>query len=912
MTQGDPAMVAGDEWLWNRDSGYRPLARFASVTALQPLGLHDRDAYQALAARLEHPGADAREAVREITRQLYEQMRSRKYPYAAPELYFDKRQRLRDPIAIHQDSGTCLDLSLMFAAMCTALGLRAFIAILEGHVNGDHALVLVDLASTPPGIGRPSEQGISGVEAPVRPEEPSGVSGVRQLVRGSVPVELTAAGVAIEITSACGVPNLDFSAACLRGEERLTDRRYEEVHLVDVLTCRDKLGEAALPAHRPAIYPSLPPMPPFTAYRSREKVTDELRKASGTVVLLGGSGTGKSMLAHLVAATADHGCGWFLDASSQQALTVALASEEAKAKGLTAQLADGPQLRVLARGSLTRLKNSTRPWAVVLDNANGDHGSLTSLPDPAADRGQLVIITTTNEAWDDGLHEIIRLPALPPDDVADGMGTADIPVELIAGRPLLIGASRRYFEATGRWWWADQLGTAESAPADFWAAVAGELGDGLPRTVAQAISWLPPVRIPVAALASVAGIDEVRAAVTRLRQVGLIDAAAGEVTMHQLFRAAVRGLALREDRAGQAELVARMLAAEGVQRVLESAADLATARQLGDLLDREPYPGAAVTGLYELGRVFERHGTAADSARWYANFARLAARPGGEASDELRLRRVNALVGMARAAMRGLSGSADERVRSLDEGIAWTTEAELLCQERATGEGDVVAGYRLAASHAKAMRGLLLRKRASVEPDGSATGLDLLRQAERALRDSYRERTSQFKETTPELDRSQFNLAGLEVRLAQRDDPAAAAEHLDEAWRHYTMILDERRRRYRTDELEEVVSCIHGQAVVSYYRATLLQGTWAEKTALLRLAAERAAEAVAIRQQLAGPADDLNTAKSLAIQAKIALARLAVTEAAGIRADRDETAIDVFRKERHSLLRPPEKEGDRE
>jgi hypothetical protein len=41
----------------------------------------------------------------------------------------------------------------------------------------------------------------------------------------------------------------------------------------------DKLGRvmrpvhagASLPARRPAIYPNLPPMPPFTSYESREK-----------------------------------------------------------------------------------------------------------------------------------------------------------------------------------------------------------------------------------------------------------------------------------------------------------------------------------------------------------------------------------------------------------------------------------------------------------------------------------------------------------------------------------------------------------------------------------------------------------------------------------------------------------------
>ena len=898
MSQDEPAEFADEQWTWDRSAGYLPLARFASVTALQGLALLEREAYQALAATASQPGADIREAVREATKRLYEHLRSRRYPYAAPLAYYDGKQRIRDPVAIHQDSGTCLDLSLMFAAMCTAAGLRSFVTILEGGDEGDHALVLVDLASTPPGIGRPGQQGISGFDAPISPQGHTEVTGVQRLVPGSDPVTLTEDGIAIEVTAACGDPGYGFEHACRLGAMKVADRGYRTVHFVDILTCRAEVGEAPPPKYRPAIYPSLPPMPAFTAYPSRAAIAERLRGATGAVVILGDSGTGKSMLAHHVAATVDHGCGWFLDASSERALTVALAAEEARAKGRPSRSIDSQELGLLARQSLDRLAKSAGRWAVVLDNANGDPASLKSLPTPAAGRGQLLIITTINPAWDDGQHEVIRLPGLPPGEVAREIAAAGAPVEAIAGRPLLIEASRRFSEATGRWWWAAHPGSAESAPASFWAAVTEELGDGLGRTVAHAISWLPPVRLPVAALVSAIGTEQARAAVAWLRQLGLVDLEAGQVTMHRLFRSAVRDSVLRDGGSAQVELISLLLRDGAVRHVMEYAADLDTARQMGELLDEASGQGGSVAALYELATVFERHGTAADSAVWYARFRqRAGSLPGGEAPDELRLRVANALFGMARATMRGLAGPPDERVRSLDEAIGWTAEAEALC---AGHSGD---GYRKAASRAKAMRGLLLRKRAGLEPDGSASGLDFLRQAELALRQSYDERVSQFEqlEASPDLDRSQYNLAGLEVRLAQRDDPANAARHLDQAWRHYTGILEARRRRYRTDELEEVVCCINGQAIVAYYQAVLIPGTWAEKTALLRKASERAGEAVAIRQRLAGPADDLNTSKSLNLQAKIALARLAVTEAAGTRADRDQAAIDAFCRERRAL-----------
>ena len=893
MSVGELASADTRQWIWDRSAGYRPLARFASVSALRGLALHDRDAYQVLAASTAQTGANTRESVRETTRGLYEQLRSRHYPYAAPWAYRDNKQRIRDPVIIHQDSGTCLDLSLLFAAMCTAVGLRVFIVVLERDYDIDHALVLVDLASTPSGIGRPSEQGGSGLDAPVVPEEASAEFGVRQLAPGSDPVNLTPDGIAVEVTAACGLPGLDFTQACQLGAERLTGGAYQRVYLIDVLICRDLDGEAPLPEYRPAIYPSLPPMPPFTTYSSREKTEADLRSSAGTVVILGDSGTGKSMLAHRVAATVDHGSGWLLDASSQQALTVALAAEDARATGKSAEYFDAAELKLLARASLDRLMNSCGPWAVVLDNANEDPGHFNSLPEPNGERGQLLIITTTNEKWDDDRRTVIRLPALPPSDVAASLNTTRIPVEAIAGRPLFIDASRRFYASTGRWWWTGRLGTATSAATDLWQAAAQELGDSVAREVAQAISWLPPVRLPIAALTSVGGTDDARTAVTLLGRLGLVDEAAGEVTMHRLFRSAVRESALRESLPDQVDLVTRLLGDEHTQNVMKFAADLESARHMGEIL--ETAPGlAAVIGLYQLGKLFERHGTAADSATWYSRFTQRAGwQLGEEVREELRVQVANALVGMARAAMRGLSGSPQERMRSLDTGIRWTKEAERLCQDRRDD------AYDQGATHAKAMRGLLLRKRASLEPDGSAAGLAFLRDAESALRESYEERRRQFVSAaiSPELDRSQYNLAGLEVRLAQRDEPANTAAHLDEAWWHYTEVLRVRRQRYRTDDLEEVVCCINGQAIVDYYRAAFVKGTFAAKTAWLRSAAERIDEAVAIRQRLAGSADDPNTSKSLTLQAKIALMRLAVIEADGRRADRYDTAIEAFRRE---------------
>ena len=93
----------------------------------------------------------------------------------------------------------------------------------------------------------------------------------------------------------------------------------------------------------------------------RWEMETELCEAVGTAVILGDPGTGKSMLAHHVASLVDHGCGWFLDASSEQALTVALATAEAQATGQPEESIDGPELRRLARAALGRLRKADGP-----------------------------------------------------------------------------------------------------------------------------------------------------------------------------------------------------------------------------------------------------------------------------------------------------------------------------------------------------------------------------------------------------------------------------------------------------------------------------------------------------------------------------------------------------------------------
>jgi hypothetical protein len=888
-------IVAEQSWVWDRSLvGYAGLARFASVAALEGLALLDRDAYVALVPS-ESVAADGADPVVAVVAHLYEALRDRRYPYN-PAWTLGGQQRIREPRAIQQGSATCLDLALLMGAMCKAASLRPFIAVLEGY--GDqpgHSLIVVDLRSQAADPARPA--------SPAQPAREVDW-GVWQ-VGNSAPVLLRDGVMAVEVTAACRNRNVSFAEACRLGTASLEQGGYENVHLIDVLAAqrasvagRTGAPEEVPPAvRRPAVYPNLPPMPHFVDYPSRAALEAELRGGTGTVVIWGDSGTGKSMLAHHVAATVDHGCGWFLDASSERVLTMALATAEAREAGRDPSSVDGAEAKSLAVNARNRLHGAAGPWAVVLDNANLRPDELSALrPRPDGNRGQLLMITTTDRAWAEHADRFVCLSPLAREEVQGDLDPS-APLDALGGRPLLVSASRRFRAATGRWWWNTEPVSGDDpagqAPARFWAAVDAELrGFSLAQTAAWAVSWLPPARLPVSVVGDVVGHQEFAAPIARLRDLGLVDVEAGAITMHRLFREAVRVDALARAETEQTPLIHAILTTKSASDVLETAADLESAHEMGDQLAAWPDLNMAITGLHRLARLFERLETAESSAGWYQ---RMLDRMDGPAAQEHQLAVIDALRGRARARMRAVGNMGrEQRLREIDEAIEWTIRAGDLC---ATGTGRT---FEVAASQVKAMRGLLLRKKADGERASPEVQLRLLREAEQLLRESAAERRHLVEDldNSPDVDRSQYNLAGLEVGLARRDAAENAARHLDEADRHYTEILQTRRTRYRTDEMEEVVCCINGQAIVAYYRAMLLELPLTARAAHLRLAADSAHEATLIRQRLTGNVDDINTAKSVALAAKIALARLRVAQAAGIKSDRDEKSIDEYREER--------------
>ena len=58
----------------------------------------------------------------------------------------------------------------------------------------------------------------------------------------------------------------------------------------------------------------------------------------------------------------------------------------------------GETLDTLGASAQRRLAAATRPWVIVVDNADGEPGRIADLV-PRSGPGQLVIITSTNQDW---------------------------------------------------------------------------------------------------------------------------------------------------------------------------------------------------------------------------------------------------------------------------------------------------------------------------------------------------------------------------------------------------------------------------------------------------------------------------------------------------------------------------------
>ncbi|MEU3253376.1 ATP-binding protein [Streptomyces sp. NPDC006997] len=912
MTKGATstgAVPTVTEWPeWHPDGtpdSHRSLARYVSVQALWDLDLLEHQAHRWEGRPLE------------LLEQLYTRLRRKNIPYNKSPWSARAQQRVRDPQEVDRSSGTCLDLTLMLAAMCEAAGLRPYVTVLE-----DHALLLVhtDPAAADDELSRPPV-------TPV-PDHERGVFrtyGQRLRVTG---------GTAVDPVHACHGVDADFATACRSATAQL-EGEHDTVRMVDVVALHATGDEDVRPLpvvrdeSRAAIHRRLPPRPPFVEFGGRGKLVGDLHEAAargGTVVLHGPQGVGKSMLAHHLAARAGEGRGWFLEAFDQRTLTASLGDAEIDERGLSGQARDSGDRSQYAALALERLSATKAPWVVVLDNVEVEPEEL-HLP-RATTAGQLVVVTTTrpepggttdSASPDERAVHHIDVAPLCPEDAGGLLDAADAPLKLLEGRPLLLEASARLLRTTGLAWWrspAAQPDTVEEVPAAIWSAMTGGpdgTADGplrdpaaRDRRLATAMAWLPPSALSPALLALALAGDgpphegdgpphegdgpphegdgpphEVAAGLDRLHDLGLVDFTGGRATMHRLFRGAVQDHSARHAGADTAVLVgtvyrnlfdathtARPVPAE--RTVLASPFDLVLVtrevKRVADLLAGAPSGPDAFRDLHALGVLVQRQDTEAATYCFHRALERADADGGAGAGAEWRVMRSDCLRGRARAVHNARGASPWGTV---GEAVAWAVEARNLCDVPGAGLPE-----RLAASRAEAMHGLLIRKQARAEGLSARERLELLREAEPLLRRSAAERARLTDADSPDVDRSRFNLAGLEVALAQVDPSVPPRAHLDAAEAHYEAVLRIRQQRYHTRHLEEVITCVNGLALVNFYRAVLQDDlTPAVRVQYLMAALRHAREALEVRQSLVVSVEG-NVLKSLDVLAKAALARL--------------------------------------
>lgn len=879
---------------WNIDEGgFAALAAYTPTEPVRRLQFEQPDAW----ARMHDPDTglprnDRAEQAREVLREAYNAFREHGYAYnieADPWTFEKAGQAVRDPFAVKDGSGTCFDLAAMFSAICKLNGLRPIFLYLD-RGEESHAMVVVDLL-----MGTADKLPVSWYTElnPLliagRPGEAAErVEGVDDAIAWSdMPVQdgwrLSGRFVAVDVVAAAKPGDRDFSAACEAGEANLRADDVKFVVAVEVVGANDAgLLEYEVPADEPgrrALHIDLPrPVGHPVTFPSRANVQREFALGK-RVVLLGPSGSGKSLLARQVAGNLGDNFGWWLDGSSRATLRSRLAEAENRESGLDPALVqNAADQNTLAELALNRLEKAAGSWVVVVDNADGDPADIDELLPAQPKKNQLLIVTTTNEQWDRPGWHVVRLDPLLPGELA---ATFKQPWpskvwELLGGLPLLADASARFETAAGVPWWeiepVREGDTVAEVPGRIWSAVSRRLGPGSDACkAAESVAWLPPVDVPFTALDGI--VTDPRTAVL-LPSYGLAEGVRGAnegLRMHRLFRTAVRNASHDESESASAVLRG--------EKSLELLALYYDPQTIDDLHRVVTSPGRGAyeqaIDLHGLGTAVERHDP--ERAARYLTTARELIR--GEGIEDA-LIDVDGLRSLARPNARrlGKSASREDVEAALDQAIAWCVEAEALCK------GRKVKPWPMTSARTKALHGIAVRGKGGLHKNSDRLRAQkLFEEARELLTESYQERLKLDEgKGGPDVDRAQFNLAGLEIELAQVDPRSKAAGHLAEARRHYTEVLEARQRRLRSDEYEDVACCYNGLAITDYYTAVLLDQSYAEKSEALRRASENAFKAagIRVRRHDQDAYDGPDASKSVALLAVISLARLEVNRAA--------------------------------
>lgn len=794
------------------------------------------------------------------------------------------KQRVRTPAEVVQGVGSCLDLSLLFAGMAVAASIRPFVAVTL-NAPTPHALVVLDLSEP---LSRDQAKREEGPEHWLdedghgvwRPESKSGPS-----VPHGVPWwELSRSGwLIIDIACAArtGVkPADEFEAACLEKLPGCSAKSGVTWTLIDVEAAMDGQERYKPPARRASypIHSYLPELPEFRQYPTRRDLISELGATVGSgstrrLVLQGPGGRGKSLLAQRLAWAADNGCGWFLNATDAPTLRASLAAAEQAERGqwleegARAELPDSAEVTQLASAALARLKAAEVPWVVVLDNCDESPSEDLRAWCPQPHRpGQIVIMTTRNEAWasepDDWTFRLV--PALRAEDLqelhlpAALMGMAEDP---LVAEPLAALAARG----------ATVPETGRHTPQELvWTLILDALGSGSHAVrLSELLAWLPPEPTDIDAapvgtdvlrrreaaeelvrlrfLTPVARPKELRAIWLEASEAASSQPRATEVThqtrlvqMHRMLAEVIREKKRAEGSSAVLAVLARVLTSTwGRRAFIQSADNSALARLEGSELKgvAEAAADTRIRGLawHGLGYVRERRGPVAQSETAFL----LALEELNAAANPYEV--AEAKIGLARIAFQK-RGFDPAELRAAQASVQ--AARALLAQMAGTDA-------RQLREQGNAMYWLIERKLAGKEKDPELR-FSLLSRVGNELQRSYEQRLRIIRGANADVseplrledgigpERAYYNLAGLYLGLAKaRYDnakvwwPTASPEKrmdllaevekdLAAGSKVYREVADIRARRYMRMAHPHHAACINGNAIVALHQAVLL------------------------------------------------------------------------------------------
>ncbi|MCU1484388.1 MAG: Multi-copper polyphenol oxidoreductase, laccase [Actinomycetia bacterium] len=834
---------------------------------------------------LRHDGSPA--GIRDAAAHVYRAFQTANLPYRWQAWSPSRAQWIKDPGWFGEQSGTCLDFAVSFAAVLLAHDVAPVLAVRRGH-----AYVCVDLTRQPRRggghRGEPMFGGALGTGRVVR-------IGDDDLVAEGLLLDDNDRCVPVDITQSSSTALVQGRRPTFEDAMRLAQDGYDsrsDLWLVDVLglqhddpaIVRSPFDDRQRP--RPAITTLVPDVA-TVGYR-RQPAIEEAMADEGAVglVLHGSQGVGKS-LAALVGLKSQHAlAGWFLNATDRDSLVTSLAfAELVEVQVRDSAIATGEEAKWFAGQAIARL-GGDQPWMVVLDNAEAGPADIADiLPLPRGEHGQRLVVTTTQDSW---LRWAQGRPGwrvceVPPfDDTAlDEFGVppdADLR-RLIDGRGLFASAFGRAAAAGVDLQVGDgEPGSVDLAAALLWRAVRGhlaaqgDLGSAAIRC-AQAAAYLQPDRIAEETLAAVAlegiGADAARQVVDSLVGTGVLSLyETGTVRIHRLVAEAVRSTT--------ATLEA--LSVVGAQAYVEDAryrADTDTQRLLDELL-RAPCDDhaawvAAADGVIAL---LEHRGKAGVADATAAQIvSRLADVDRDTLDRDTALRLAAALHARARAVNQSAKAGPQDALAAITE---FVDPSEQL---RTAHRDD------LGISKCTTIRALLMGKAAK-------TVEELLRSRDMLTR-ARDERRKAWGEVHEDTARAEFNLGNPNIKLAQRD-PANAPGYLAAARSAYDKAWEIRRALFPTASHPFRAASEHGWALADYYEAVIVADDPVVRQALLRKAERHARDAALIRETLDGPLDLGDTIKSTSLAAKISDVRGAFAEhtTARLRTDRRAAQAD--------------------